>query len=426
MSTPASYMYDISQTYDDDVFPIYTSNNDENKKKNRIFLKQQNILFNTCTTVAGTYRILKYDKKFITPDNVSSTGLFRSVIIRDDKILSFAPPKSLREADFIKKYPSPNKNSKNIVAEEFIEGTMINIFFDKEIGDEGDWEVSTRSNIGARTTFFRDGEINHEQTFRYMFLEAASKADLCFDDLSKEYCYSFVLQHPKNRIVVPIKEPLIYLVACYKIDNENQTVVEVSREDQINIMEKTMVCFAGRFSFDSYNELRNTWASGNTDYKIMGVVLKNINTGERSKMRNPTYECVRKLRGNQPKLQYQYLTLRKDGNVSKYLDYFSEATESFSIFREQIHKFTQQLHINYIMCYVKKSKPLIEYSSQFRKHMFNLHKLYLDDLREKKENITKRKVVEYINDLHPSKLMFSLNYPMRKRQIDSIVADDSH
>jgi hypothetical protein len=418
-------VYDLNKVGDIQLSDIYKMNTDENKKTNQSILKDGNIMFRTCSTDAGKYRIMKYDKKFITPDSVTKAGLFRSVVIRDDNILSFSPPKSMDSADFIKQNPSPNKNHKKIVAEEFIEGTMINVFFDKSIGDDGDWEVSTRSNIGARTTFYRNGVINHEQTFRYMFLEAANNAELCFDNLSKEYCYSFVLQHPKNRIVVPVKEPLIYLVACYKIDNECKTVTEISREDQINIMEKTMVCFAARFLFKSYDELRKTRASDHTDYKIMGVVLKNIETGDRSKLRNPTYECVRKLRGNQPKLQYQYLLLRKDGNVSKYLNYFSEDTEAFTLFREQIHAFTNQLHTNYIMCYVKKTKPLIQYPSHFRTHMFNLHKLYLDHLREMKDKVTKSRVIEYINDLHPSKLMFSLNYPMRKQEVDSIVAAET-
>ena len=418
-------VYDLTKLTNVQLTNIYKMNTDENRKDNQKILNDCNIMFNTCSTENGKYRIMKYDKKFITPDTVATSGLFRSVVLRDDNVLSFAPPKSMQSVDFMKQYPSPNKHCKKIVAEEFIEGTMINIFFDKTIGDDGEWEISTRSNIGARTTFFRDGEINHEQTFRYMFLEAASKTELCFDSLSKDYCYSFVLQHPKNRIVVPVREPVIYLVACYKIDNDKKTVTEVGREEQINMMEKTMVCFPGRFSFDSYDELCSIWASDNTDYKIMGVVLKNIETGQRSKIRNPTYECIRKLKGNQPKLQYQYLTLRKDGNVSKYLNYFPESSASFSVFREQIHRFTNQLHTNYIMCYVKKAKPLIEYPSHFRTHMFNLHKLYLDHLREKKDKVTKARVVEYINDLHPSKLMFSLNYPMRKRQVDSIVADET-
>ena len=417
-------LYNLATLNEVDMTTIYTMNNDENKNKNKNKLSEHNIVFNTCSTEYGKYRILKYDKQFLTPDTVSTTGLYRSVVLRDSNILSYSPPKSLKDSDFMSKYPNPSVNrGTDIVAEEYIEGTMINVFFDPNIGDDGDWEVSTRSNIGARTAFFRDGTLDHESTFRYMFLEAANKADLFFDTLCKDYCYSFVLQHPKNRIVLPIREPLIYLVACYNINNETKTVSEVSRGTLIDMMEKTMVCFAGRWSFSDYNELKEAYASGNTDYKVMGVVLKNLKTGERSKIRNPNYECVRKLKGNQPKLQYQYLTLRKDGNVSKYLHYFGEVADSFSQFRDQVHQFTQQLHTNYIMCYVKKTKPLIEYPEQFRTHMFNLHKIYLNELREKNDKITKRVVIDYINNLHPSKLMYSLNFSMRKRKVETNIND---
>ena len=416
-----SSTYDISKVKGCDIKSVYDNNNNENKNNNLAILKDHNIVFNTCSNGGSTYRILKYDKKFLTPSTICDVGLFRSIVLHDEKIMCFSPPKSVSEVEFIKKNQRSNK--KNIVAEEFVEGTMINVFFDKTVGDEGDWEVCTRSNIGARTVFFRNGEVNHENTFRYMFLEAANNVNLDFDHLTKEYCYSFVLQHPKNRIVLPVKEPLIYLVGCYKIDNDNKIVTEIDRGEQILIMEKTMVCFAGRFSFDSYDELRSKWASDNTDYKTMGVVIKNIETGERTKMRNPNYECIRKLRGNQSKLQYQYLILRKEGNVTKYLNYFGEARESFSEFRKQVHDFTSKLHTNYIMCYVKKKKPLIQYPSQYRTHMFNLHKIYIERLRDNSEKVTKKVVIDYINELHPSKLMFSLNYHMRQSQIDNTTTE---
>ena len=412
--------YDLSKIDGVDFAGIYKLNRNSNKHSNETSLKEEfkkfDIHCTTCSTANGQYQILKYDKQSLTVDTIRSVGLFRSVILREDKIMGFSPPKSVKTVDLL-----VGHEHQLVLAEEFIEGTMINVFFDDSIGDEGDWEVSTRSNVGGRTAFFRDGQIDHEHTFRYMFLDALGKADLCLDNLSKDYSYSFVLQHPKNRIVIPIRDPVIYLVACYKIDNENYTVAEISREEQIDMLKGTTVCFAERFDFDCYEELREKWASGNTDYKIMGIILKNFFTGERSKLRNPNYESVRQLRGNQPKLQYQYLVLRKQGNVSKYLRYFDEAKHSFSTFRDQIHRFTQQLHTNYIMCYVKKNKPLIEYSLQYRTHMFNLHIMYLTFLREAGGKVSKQKVVEYVNDLHPAKLMFSLNFSMRQRQVEAVV-----
>ena len=79
----------------------------------------------------------------------------------------------------------------------------------------------------------------------------------------------------------------------------------------------------------------------NTSYDIVGVIIHNIQTGERTKIRNPIYEKVRNLRGNQPKLQYQYLCLRKEEKVEDYLKFFPENKSQFLEFSDQIHLFTE-------------------------------------------------------------------------------------
>ena len=163
----------------------------------------------------------------------------------------------------------------------------------------------------------------------------------------------------------------------------------------------------------------------NTSYDIMGVVIYNNLTGERMKIRNPVYEQVRCLRGNQPKLQYQYLSLRKEGKVADFLKFYPENKKEFTAFRDQIHLFTSTLFANYIACYVKKEKPLKEFADQYRTHMFNIHKIYMDDLREKKLFITNTTVITYVNNLHPSLLMYCLNFQMRKRNVDTIAADNN-
>jgi hypothetical protein len=56
--------------------------------------------------------------------------------------------------------------------------------------------------------------------------------------------------------------------------------------------------------------------------------------------------------------------------------------------------------------------------------MFNIHKLYMNELRENKQFVTNTFVQKYVNELHPSLLMYCLNFQMRKRNVDTIIADN--
>lgn len=372
-----------------------------------------------CTTENNqTYKVVRYDKDILCLDIIPTYGLCRSVIVnKNNKVICFSPPKSYPTGAFMKNYPELNET---LIAQEFVEGTMINVFWDSNIGLTGDWEISTRNTVGATCSFYKS---KNSKTFREMFLEAAKENGFALEYLSSKYCYSFVLQHPDNRIVVPFKNSQLYLVAVYNIDNTDKnnitvTVSSIEEIKQLQYFSSTSIKFPEIYSSTTYTELIEKYASMNTSYHILGVVIYNQQTGKRTKIRNPVYEEVRQLRGNQPKLQYQYLCLRKSGEVHKFLTYYPENKKSFSEFREQLHLFTETLFNNYISCYVKREKPLKEYSSQFRTHMFNIHQKYMNELREKKLFITKWQVIEFVNVLHPTLLMYCLNYNLRKRNID--------
>jgi hypothetical protein len=259
-------------------------------------------------------------------------------------------------------------------------------------------------------------------------MEAANVCGLDINMLKRELCYSFVLQHPENRIVVPFSKPDLYLVGVYQINSANAdnrvTVTHFDAQEYKNYFSElgTSVKFPRVYEFNNYAELIEKYGSMNTSYDIVGVVLHNKATGERTKIRNPVYEQVRNLRGNQPKLQYQYLCLRKEGRVKDFLKFYPENKREFSTFRDQVHLFTNTLYANYVSCYIKKERPLLEFSEQYRTHMFNIHQHYMNELREKKQFINNTFVQNYVNELHPSLLMYCLNFQMRKRNVDTIVA----
>ena len=369
------------------------------------------------------YSVIRYLKEFLCLDMIPTYGLCRSIILNSaNVVVGFAPPKSIPSDTFIKNHPD---KTPHLVAQEFIEGTMINAFWDPSVGLGGGWEISTRNTVGATSSFFKGA---NRKTFRDMFLEAAKELNLSLDQLNKDLCYSFVLQHPENRIVVPFQKPDLYLVALYniKVVDGNTMVMSYPMSDLKNFDWGTAaIKFPEIYEWNTYTELIEKYASMNTSYSTLGLVVYNNITCERMKIRNPVYEQVRNLRGNQPKLQYQYLSLRKEGKVADFLKFYPENKKEFSAFRDQVHLFTSTLFANYVSCYIKKEKPLKEFSDQYRTHMFNIHKIYMDEMREKKLFITNTTVINYVNNLHPSLLMYCLNFQMRKRNVDTIVADNN-
>lgn len=386
--------------------------------------------FNATTYITknnNRYRIIRYDKESLCADIVSSVGLLRSVVVdSQNHVVSFSPPKSFSYDSFINNNP---EKTDHIIAQEFVEGTMINVFWDKTSGLSGSWEFATRNTVGGEVSFYKTKK--NAKTFREMFLEAAQNNNLELNRLNPAYCYSFVLQHPDNRIVVPFKTTQLYLVEVYEIINTADGTVNVISHDLSyvkngGVWDNVGVKFPQIYdSWCSYEDLKNEFASMNSPYDILGVVIKNKTTLERCKLRNPVYEYVRHLRGNQPKVQYQYLNLRKDGKVGDFLKYYPENKKEFSYYRDKLHDFTLALYQNYISCYIKKEKPLKEFPDHFRTHMFHLHKMFVDELKPKNEYVNNTVVIKYVNNLHPSLQMYSLNACLRTRRVDFIKVDST-
>jgi hypothetical protein len=111
--------------------------------------------------------------------------------------------------------------------------------------------------------------------------------------------------------------------------------------------------------------------------------------------------------------------LRQQGKVSDFLNIFPEHKSEFMKFRDQVHNFTNTLFENYVNCYIKKEKVLNDYGHQYKNHLFSIHKKYITELKEKKMIVNNKMVIEYVNNLPPQMLMYSLNYEFRKQEPES-------
>ena len=147
-----------------------------------------------------------------------------------------------------------------------------------------------------------------------MFLEAMNHVGLEFGMLKKDLCYSFVLQHPDNRIVVPHKNMQLILTNVYSF--KNMCVIEHNRdlfnieedlESKVKIiMENILTPLTTIDTGGNWPELFKEYQRMDRQYTDVGIQVYNPCTGFRTKLRNPSYEQVKYLKGNSPKIQFQY------------------------------------------------------------------------------------------------------------------------
>jgi hypothetical protein len=223
---------------------------------------------------------------------------------------------------------------------------------------------------------------------------------------------------------------MLILTNKYKIEN-NEIFNNNSLNNPAKFNTLTMHTIDDNNFKSSVNYTGNTWKelleyffSDNLSYQIQGVVIWNTK-GQRTKIRNSNYEKIKHLKGNSPKLQYQYYYLRQNSAVGDFLKYYPEYRQEFSDFRKELHKYTNQLYQNYINCFIKKQKPLVEYPYNFKTHMYKIHEQYLNELKVDGKYVNKGVVVEYVNTLPPPRLMYSVNHIKKQYDKDQkIVTSD--
>ena len=143
-------VYNLSEN--EEFARILKDSADANNNKDNIYINATNY----STKSNEKYRIVRYDKKMLSKDHISKHGLFRSVIINSaNRVVCFSPPKSFAADKFMEMYPLNNSESTNdkiIIAQDFIEGTMINVFFDPAVGLTGCWQIATLTCLLCRST----------------------------------------------------------------------------------------------------------------------------------------------------------------------------------------------------------------------------------------------------------------------------------
>jgi hypothetical protein len=286
----------------------------------------------------------------------------------------------------------PCRSSKNteapatgFTAEEFVDGVMINMFYDTV---RLEWRLATRTQMDASGNFYG------KRTFGELFWETFTSSGLTREMLLPGTYYTWVLQHPDERIVV---SPAYGIASIKLVQVSGPAGPEAER------------FFPAKYDHNTLADVTTfvTAEGVRQGAQFQGVVLKTAD-GKRFKLRTTQYTEARKLRGNQAKRPYTWLERWAEGRLTAYLRLYPEEQCDATAVVENFKVCTQELHDLYLKVYRKKELPLGKAPQKYRKLLWDAHKAgkgaYFPNLKQ------------FMNDQDTARKLWLVNYAVRYGQ----------
>lgn len=309
-------------------------------------------------TPENPYAIIFYEKakSDMTHPHIVA---FRSVIwnVNTNRPVCAGPPRGLKFSSAI----DANVDIRTSIVEDFADGIMINMFHDGR-----DWVLATRTQMGAEGRFYGT------RSFSELFWETFALANLTKTvHLNPAYTYSWVLQHPEERIVVA---PEYGLPRLYLIDVKTAyTLHAVAVEDIPNALLGLRP--QNHVDLKTLEDVAERVAAWGKRYgaKWQGLSILAAD-GTRYKIRSNEYEEARHLRGNQPKRPFTWLERWGEGKLAQYIRLYPEERNDAESIVARFKTCTQELYDMYQKVYRERAFPLREAPQKYRKLLWDCHK----------------------------------------------------
>ena len=324
------------------------------------------------------YAILHYDRTHSNME-LPHVPLFRSVVWDKEKHVSAC--NGPRHGQPFRQ--AIDDGLTDFVCEEFVDGVMINMFHDGAA-----WRLATRTQLDAKGSFYG------KTPFSELFWSVFGACGLNVTDLTPGATYSWVLQHPEERIIVAPAYgiPTVTLV---------ESSTPIPAESPLNKHRPKTFTLP---TLEDVNEFVHTM---NT-HQFQGVVLKASNA--RYKLRTNAYCEARDLRGNQAKRGYIWLERWAEGRLPAYLRIYPEEQCDADTMIGSFKEATQELHDLYNKVYRHKELPLGESPRKYRKLLWEAHQAnagaYFPHLRQ------------FMNHQDTARKLWLVNYESRYASAD--------
>ena len=276
--------------------------------------------------------------------------------------------------------------------EQFLDGVLIGVFFDKY---NNKWRLHTRSTLDANCRYY-----SQTKTFSAMFYDALPNG---FGSWPVNMSASYILQHPENRVVTPVSAPSSTLIQ----------MTTITADGSIHTQANPALLVTGITTPDLlYQRLADL--NMRFRHNVQGYIIKNRNTGERYKMRTSEYNRVRQLRGNSARRDYLWLSAWRDGSLAKYLAlYPEERLESDKIVNQWKRATNDVFHI-YTDVFKARTLPKAQIPPKYRPLVYGLHTLYMDTLKPAQKSVDWKTVLGFMNSRDIAQMLFVVNWEARK------------
>lgn len=338
-----------------------------------------------------------YDEDMICNDDMES-GMYRSVIssVPENKILAFAPPKTLT----FTKFRSLNMSLNDIVIHEYIDGRMLHVFYDSRISS---WTVSpviindelTIPDIDESAFIIAAGGDVYKPFNNLAFLEF----------FPKNYSYTFIIKTQS------MFQSSLYLISVYKITEYNQVEYIPQQEyEQWRVFSGLtgVICFPKQGIIkDYYTDLLEDI---DYDYSSSKWVLTNSITGRQTTISTTIYKLNQEFVSIDRVIIFQYLCLQRIYNNKEDEMYsLHKRNKSFYKVKQLYDLFIRTMHEIYIKYYIMKT--MVDLPIQYKSYITQIHEEYYIYPRKhnKKHLVTKPIMKEYFDKKHPLELLTILS-----------------
>jgi hypothetical protein len=230
--------------------------------------------------------------------------------------------------------------------------------------------------------------------------------------LPKNACYTFIVQHTKNIIMLPVKECCAYLVSIYALNNN---IIKCIPQEEYETWQAIrnlsgIIKFPNKYEdVSNYNELPNYYKEG-----ANGIMVTNTETGERAKFLSNKYEQLKTSIKIPANIQYLYFCLRRMKKVAEYIGEYPTHKKVFYNIRNEYEEFITDVHNLYVDIYArgKYNKDVNKYHATWCK---KIHEDMFVPFINKiiKTTITRRIVRDYFDNFEPRQLLYIMNRDFR-------------